>query len=144
MARATRRSATIFRDNVRLLVDFRDAPFAQIDDYINQLKGLVRTVATFTYLMIDPRERPGVRKAINKLQLGDYVYLDLEPDHPLDQLGIDLFVTTSQRIHIYENIPGLVSGRVKNAPAVINADHVSINQILNIVREVYLSPPVSS
>jgi hypothetical protein len=144
MGRVTSRSATILRDNVRLFVDFRDATFSQIDDYINQLTGLIRTVATFTYLMIDPRDRSDVLKTINKLRLGDYIYLDLEPDHPLDQLGIDLFVTTSQRMHLYENIPDLVSGRVKNAPAVINADHVSIDQILNIVREVYLSPPVSS
>jgi len=139
----TSRTATTLRDNVRLYVDFRDATFSQIDDYINQLSGLVRTVAAFTYLMIDPRDRPEVLKAINKLRLGDYVYLDLEPDHRLDQLAIDLFVTTSQRMQLYENIPGLVSGRVKNAPAVINADHVSINQILNTVREVYLSPSVS-
>jgi hypothetical protein len=144
MGRDTSQTETILRDNVRLYVDFRDAPFSQIDDFINQLKGLVRTVAVFIYLMIDPRDRPEVLKAINKLRLDDYIYLDLEPDHTLNQLGIDMVVTTSHRIQLYENILPLVSGRVKNTPAVINADHVSIDQILKTAREVYLSPPVSS
>jgi hypothetical protein len=78
------------------------------------------------------------------LQRDDYVYLDLEPDHPIGELRIDMVVTTSRRIHLYENIRPLVSGRVENLSAVVNADLVSIDQILNAVREVYLSPSVSS
>jgi hypothetical protein len=124
-------------------VDFRDAPASQIYDYIVQLSDLVRTVAAFTYLMIDARDRPDVLKAIHDLQIEDYVYLDLDADHRLDQLGIDLIVTTSQRIHLYENIRGVVSGWVKNASAGINADHVLISEIMDIVREVYLSQPAS-
>ena len=58
---------TVLRDNVRLYVDFRDASFSQIHDYIRQLKGLVRNVAAFSYLMIDPRERSEVLKAIGDL-----------------------------------------------------------------------------
>jgi len=143
MSRATGRSETTLKDNVRLFVDFRDAPASQIYDYIGQLSDLVRTVAAFTYLMIDARDRPDVLKAIHDLQIEDYVYLDLDADHQLDQLGIDIVVTSSQRIKRYENIRGLVSGRVKNAPAVINADRASINEILDIVREVHLSQPAS-
>jgi hypothetical protein len=144
MGRETSRSETTLRDNVRLFVDFRDAPASQIYDYIDQLSELVRTVAVFTYLMIDARDRPELLKAIHDLQIDDYIYLDLDADHRLDQLGIDMFVTTSQRIHLYGNIQPLVSGRVKNLPAVINADDVSIDQILDTVRQIYLSPLVSS
>ena len=144
MGRETSRSETTLRDNVRLYVDFRDATASQIYDYIVQLSELVRTVAAFTYLMIDGRDRPDVLKAIHDLEIEDYVYLDLDTDHRLDQLGIDIFVTTSRRIQLYENIQPPVSGRVNNSMAVINADHVSINQILNTVREAYLSPSVTS
>lgn len=144
MGKDTSDTSTFLRDNVRLYVDFRDAPASKIFDYITQFRDLVRTVAAFTYLMIDAPLRPAVLKAIQDLQAEDYVYLDLEPDHQLDKLGIDMFVTTSQRIQLYQNISGLVSGRAKNAPAVINADHVSIKEILDITREAYLSPSVSS
>jgi hypothetical protein len=81
---------------------------------------------------------------LHDLQIEDYVYLDLEADHQLGELGIDMFVTTAQHIQLYENIPGLVSGRVRNFPAVVNVDHVSIDQILSAAKQAYLSPLVAS
>lgn len=127
----------VLRDNVRLYVDFRDVESSQIHDYIRQLKGLVRNVAAFSYLMIDARERARVLKAIRDLQLDDYVYLDLDPDHRLDELKIDMIFTTSQRVHLYSNIGSLVSGRVGKSAQVINADQISTKALLEIVRDVY-------
>jgi hypothetical protein len=142
MERATN-PETISRASVRLFVDFRGAAYSQIQDYISQLKGLVRNVAAFSYLMIDSHVRPEVFKVLRDLQLDDYVYLDLDPDHRLVDLKVDMIITTSQRIHLYTNIQSALSGKANSLDQVMNADHISIKQILHTVREVYLSPSKS-
>ncbi|MFZ0847142.1 MAG: hypothetical protein WAM62_15255 [Pseudolabrys sp.] len=122
----------------RLYVDFRGARKILIGDYISKLSNLVRTIAAFTYLLIDVSDRAGVLKLLNDYQISDYVYLDFDVDHPLDQLEIDMFVTIALHIHRYDNIQNLVSGRIKGLPAVVDVDEVPIDQILTAVKEAYL------
>lgn len=79
--------------------------------------------------MVGPRVRPIILKAVSDSRLDDYVYPDLKRDHRIDELKIDMIVTTSQWIDLYTNIKSLLSGKAKNLGEVINADQVSIKEI---------------